>query len=148
MLDVSFPTLLFTIINIFVLLFILKKFLFKPVMRVIEEREKMINDQFSQAKDAQDKADSMQKEYEQKLKDARKEAEDILSKAKERDSLEHEAMLERTRQEQEAMIAKSKSAIEADKKQAEIDAQSEIAALAMEAARKIISTKTNKEDSL
>ena len=52
MLKLDVWNIVFTIINLLVLYFIFKKFLFKPVLNVIKEREDKINGQFEEAKKA------------------------------------------------------------------------------------------------
>ena len=55
MLRIDF-NLVLTIINLIVLYLILRKFLFRPVMDIMEKREKMIADGISHANEEQDKA--------------------------------------------------------------------------------------------
>mgnify|MGYP000589658312 CR=1 FL=1 len=49
-------SLLFTIINLIVFYLLLKKFLFKPVMGIMEKREKMIADGLQNATDTHNEA--------------------------------------------------------------------------------------------
>lgn len=56
--------LVFTIINLLVLYFLMKKFLFKPVNNIIAQREEAIKKQFDDADEAQKKADDLKKQYE------------------------------------------------------------------------------------
>ena len=57
MLKLDVWNIVFTIINLLVLYFIFKKFLFKPVLNVIKEREDKINGQFEEAKKANEDAE-------------------------------------------------------------------------------------------
>ena len=57
-------SLLFTIINLIVFYLLLKKFLFKPVMGIMEKREKMIADGLKNASDSQEEAARLKAEYE------------------------------------------------------------------------------------
>jgi F-type H+-transporting ATPase subunit b len=131
-------TLFFTVFNLLVLLAILKHFLYKPVLDIIKKREDMINNQFESAKKAQDVADNMKSEYEEKLAYAKRTSEEMVVSAKERIAKEREDMLLQTRREQEAIVSKAKSDIAAEKEKAEREAQAEIAAIALTAARKIV----------
>lgn len=63
MLRIDF-NLVLTIINLIVLYLILRKFLFRPVMDIMEKREKMIADGISHANEEQDKAHALKKQYE------------------------------------------------------------------------------------
>ena len=60
----------FTIINLIVLYLILRKFLFRPVMDIMEKREKMIADGISHANEEQDKVHALKKQYEDALNGA------------------------------------------------------------------------------
>ena len=73
--------LFFTIINLVVLYLLLKKFLIKPVTKVIEARERMIADGLSQASSAREEAKELKNQYEAALSCARQESEKIVQKA-------------------------------------------------------------------
>ncbi len=132
--------LLFTVINILVLYWIFRKFLFQPVMKVINTREEMIRQQFDSARKNQDSADQMKTEYQEKLKTAHVQAEEIIVHAKQRAENEHNQMLVKTREESERMLLKAKSDIKHEQVKAQQEASAEIAKLAVIAARKIIKT--------
>ena len=61
MLRIDF-NLVLTIINLIVLYLILRKFLFRPVMDIMEKREKMIADGIGHANEEQDKAHALKKD--------------------------------------------------------------------------------------
>ena len=88
--------LLFTVINLLFLYFLMKKFLFGRVNKVIEERRQLIEKQFADAKAAQDTADEMKAEYETKLAAAGEERENILAQAKAQAQAESERRLAET----------------------------------------------------
>ena len=46
----------FTIINLIVLYLLMKKFLFGPILNVMEQRKNMIDQQFASAKDTEEQA--------------------------------------------------------------------------------------------
>ena len=120
-------SLLFTIINLIVFYLLLKKFLFKPVMGIMEKREKMIADGLKNASDSQEEAARLKAEYEKALEGAKAESIQIVEKAKKTAAGESERIL------QEA-------------KQTMNDLQSEIAGLAMQAARKIVDDTKGNQD--
>ena len=71
--------LVFTVINLLVLYFFMRKFLFGRVNKILEERKALIEKQFADAKTAQDAADGMKTEYEGKLAAAQGEGEEIIA---------------------------------------------------------------------
>ena len=123
MLSIDPWNILWTVVNLLVLYLVFKKFLFKPVMKVINAREDMIKQQFDDAKKSQEEADALKASYDEKL-----------------ESEEHEAALEKTRKETEVMLEKAKADIATEKEKATEAAQADIARLALIAARKIVKT--------
>ena len=86
-------SLLFTIINLIVFYLLLKKFLFKPVMGIMEKREKMIADGLKNASDSQEEAARLKAEYEKALEGAKAESIQIVEKAKKTAAGESERIL-------------------------------------------------------
>ena len=138
MLSIDPWNILWTVVNLLVLYLVFKKFLFKPVMKVINAREDMIKQQFDDAKKSQEEADALKASYDEKLESAKTEADEIIVNARNRAQEEHEAALEKTRKETEVMLEKADIATEKEK--ATEAAQADIARLALIAARKIVKT--------
>ena len=67
MLSIDPWNIVWTIVNLLVLYLVFKKFLYKPVMNVIEARENMIKQQFDSAKKDQDEALKLKAEYHDRL---------------------------------------------------------------------------------
>ena len=74
-------TLLVQFINFFILVAILAKFAFKPLVGVMEARRKKIEADLANAQATLDSAEATKKEYEAQLANARKEAQAIVEKA-------------------------------------------------------------------
>lgn len=101
-----------TIFNLLVLLLLLKKFLFKPITKMMESRTKEIEDSL---KDAEAKA--MQTQYEEQLKTAQVQAARIVSDAKGRAEAEYDKILKTARADAQkaAEQAKGQIALEREK---------------------------------
>ena len=140
MLNIDPWNMVMIVINLLVLYAIFRKFLYKPVMNVIHEREDMINKQFEDAQKQQDDAAQMKSEYENQLKGAREKADQIILAARDQAKEEHENAILETQAKTDRMIEKAKADIEKEQKQAQQEVQGEIAKLALIAARKIIET--------
>lgn len=138
MLNISFPSILFTVINILVFAWIMKKLLFQRVMNVINERQKHIEDQFNEAKAKQDAADEKKAEYEKHLSNAKTEARAILDESRERAEKEHAKAVAETEHDIAEMKKKAASDLALEQEQAKKDLQSDISRLALQAARKIM----------
>lgn len=140
MLSINPWNILWTVVNLLVIYAIFRKFLFQPVMNVINAREKMINNQFESAKNAEDEAAKLKEEYHDKIKTAKTEADRILADAKERADEAYNSQMEDIRVETERLKEKAKRDIEAQHEKAMQATQAEIAKLAVVAARKILET--------
>ena len=74
-------TMIFTWANLLILFLLLKKFLFKPVTKILDERAEEIENSYKQAEETNDKALSLKSEYEEKLLSAKNEADGIIKSA-------------------------------------------------------------------
>ena len=140
MLKINFWNILWTVVNLLILYGVFRKFLYAPVMNVIEAREEMIKNQFADAAKDKEDASKLKSEYEGRLEDAKAEADEIILKARTRAEEEHAKAIEDTRIETEQMREKAKADIASDTEKATKAAQAEIAQLALLAARKIMKT--------
>jgi len=139
-------SLLFTIINLIVFYLLLKKFLFKPVMGIMEKREKLIADGLKNASDSQEEAARLKAEYEKALEGAKAESIQIVEKAKKTAAGESERILQEANTEAVGILKDARETIENERKQTMNDLQSEIAGLAMQAARKIVDDTKGNQD--
>lgn len=140
--------LLFNLINLIVFYFLMKRFLFSPIMKVMDERKKIINDGLSQAKSSQEEALALKNKYEAALSDARETSEKIMADAKENAKLEYDRIVKAADEEAKASVLKARKTIEAEKENTMRDLQSQVAALALSAAKKVTSSKSTIEDDL
>lgn len=140
MLSIDPWNILWTVVNLLVLYAIFKKFLYQPVMNVINARDEMVKSQFADAKKEQEDAKALKAEYQDKLESAKTEADQIILESRDRAQKEHERTLEKTRVEADAMLEKAKSDIANEQEKATKAAEADIAKLALIAARKIVKT--------
>lgn len=69
------------VVNFLLLLFILKRFLYKPILKVLEERKQKIAESLKNAEEIDKKLEQITLEREERLKKASKEAESLLQEA-------------------------------------------------------------------
>ena len=86
-------TMIFAWINLLILYLFLKKLLFVPVKKMIDSRQKEIDDMYSDAEASKAESEKMKAEYEKKLSSATEESEEILKKATRRAQLREEEIL-------------------------------------------------------
>lgn len=137
-LGVNIWTALFTLANTVALFLVLKKFLFKPVMKIIEDRQKEIDDMYSEADQAKLQAAALQSEYEDKLALAAQTSERMVKEAVERGQHREEDIIRQANAEADTIRQKARADIAQEKKKALCDAKNEIAGLAMDIAGKVV----------
>ena len=131
--------LVWTIINLIVLYLLMKKFLIGPVTGIMEKRKALIASQFDHAKAVQEKADELKGQYEQALSSAKEESAQIIEGAKADAKRMGEGIVKNANLQAAKIIETAKNTAEQEKKNAMQGAKSEIAGLAMEAAKKLLS---------
>ena len=87
--------LVFTIINLIVLYLLMKKFLFGPIIGVMEKRKAMIDEQFASAEKTTTEANQLKGQYEDALKSAKEESFSIVEQAKDEAKVQYSRTRER-----------------------------------------------------
>ena len=131
-------TALFILLNTLTIFFVAKKFLFGPVMKMIDDRQQEIDDMYSTAGQAKAEAKAMQTEYQQKLNQAQVTSERIVKEAVARGQRREEEILRKANEEASAIMSKASADIELEKKKAINDAKDQISGLAMAIAGKVV----------
>ena len=131
-------TALFTLANTVTLFLVLKKVLFKPVMKMIEDRQNEINDMYRKADDSQKQAEALQAAYEEKFALAAQEAERIVKEAVHRGHDREAEIVRQANAEAVAIREKASADIAQEKKKAVAEAKGEISDIAVEIAEKVI----------
>ena len=139
-------TALFILLNTLTIYFVARKFLFGPVMKMIEDRQQEIDDMYSAAGQAQSQAEAMQVEYQQKLNAAQATSERIVKEAVARGQAREEEILRKANAEASAIMDKASADIEMEKKKAINDAKNEISGLAMAIAGKVVERELTEAD--
>ena len=138
-------SIVWTIINLVVLYLLLRHFLFKPVMGIMEKRKNLIDQELENAKTAQAKAEELKGHYEGALAGAKEESAQIIEAAKADAINECVRMVKEANAEAAKIIETAKATAEQERKNALLGAKSEIAGLAVEAARKLLSQGSTKK---
>lgn len=126
----------FLIINILVLYVLMRKFLFKPVLAVIEKRRQLIDGQFEQARKAQEDADALKAQYQQSLAVAEEESRQIVHKASLRSQEEAEKIRSQAQAEAERIVSSGRRSVEMEREKTFKELESQIAELAVSTAEK------------
>ena len=145
MIDIN-STLIAQILNFLVLVVILRAVAYKPIVKVIEAREKKIKETLDQADMDRRAAENILAENKAKLAAAGKKAEDIIEKAEKAARDARDASIEATKREIEQMKKAAAEEIERDRLKMTESLKSEVVALSMAAAGKIIEKNLSEKD--
>ena len=136
----------FTLANTIALFLVMKKFLFKPVMKIIAERQQEIDELYTQAGQAKENASAMEQEYKQKLSQATQTGEQIVKEATARGQARQEEIIRPANETADAIRTKAEADIAREKKKALNEAKDELASLAVDIAGKVVGHSLTEND--
>lgn len=139
--------LVFTIINLLILYFLMRKFLFKPVNGIIAKREELIQSQLAEAEEAKMQAAKMKEDYEASIKDAKDEADQIVSAAREKAKTEYDRIVKSADADVAKKLQKAEETIAEERAKSLRSMEKEIETLVMAAATKVVGEKVTAENS-
>lgn len=143
---VDFWTALFVLLNTLAIFFVAKKFLFKPVMKMIKDRQEEIDNMYRDADNAKCEAQALEAEYKEKLSQAQLTGERMVKEATERGQRREEEIIRQANADADAIMAKASADIAREKKKALNDAKDEISGIAIAIAEKVVGREVNEAD--
>ena len=139
-------TALFTFCNMMITFAVLKKFLFKPVKKMIDDRQQEIDTMYADADAAKQKAAELEQEYQQHLQSIRDERDTLLREATARAQKREEEIVGEARAEAAALRAVAEADIAQERKKAVNDLKNEIGGIAVDIAGKVVEREINETD--
>ena len=143
---IDFWTALFTLLNFLAVLFVGKRFLWGPVMKIIQDRQKELDDMYEAADSARSSAMAMEAEYKEKLSVAVETGERIVKEATARGQAREEEILRQANAQADAIREKAAADIAMEKKKAINDAKNEISGMAVAIAEKVVGRELQESD--
>ena len=137
---------LISLCNLIILFLILKKFLYKPVRRALEERKQAVEGVYADAQKALDTANASQTEYERELAGIRERADSMLASATADANKRSEAILSDARERADGMMRQAKNDISLERRKAESGIRSEIADVSTALTEKLLAREINSDD--
>lgn len=133
--------LLFTIINVLIIFWIIKKFLFKPIHKILDARQAEIDKQYKDAEAVQNAADSLKKEYETAQKNIAQESRGVLEEAKEKAYEEYDRILADAKEEASKIVNDARNSAKLESEKYMQNAKEQVTELVLEATAKIMASK-------
>ena len=135
---VNLWTMIFAWVNLLILYLVFKKFLFVPVKKMMDDRQKEIDDTYTDAENARASADELRAEYEEKLALAGEESEKILKNALRAAQLKEEEILREANAQAARTLERAEEQIALEKKQALNDVKNKVSSMAIGIASAVI----------
>lgn len=135
---INLPVLIAQVINFTVLLIILRLVVYKPILKMLDERRERIREGLSAAERGQEQAAEANREAQAQIDTARREGQAIVAQAQQVAQRLQEEARQQAQQQQEAILARARSEIQLERDAAIAELRREFADLTIAAAEKVI----------
>jgi F-type H+-transporting ATPase subunit b len=128
------------------LLFLLRKYAWKPILNAVNDREEGIKKALDSAENAKREMENLQADNQKLLNEARAEREAMLKEARDIKNKMIEEAKDQAKVEANKMIAQAQASIKTEKKAAIADLKSQVANLSIEIAEKVVRAELSNKD--
>lgn len=129
-----------------ILIFLMTKFAWKPILEGVRKREQTINDALDSAENAKKEMQNLKADNERLLKEARAERDTMIKEAREiKEKIIADAK-EDAQTQGDKMLAQAKSSIEMEKNAALADIKNQVATLSLQIAEKVLKAELSTEE--
>lgn len=144
--SVNLWQILISLANLLIIFLILKKLLWKPVKKVMEQRQDMVDKQFADAADAEAKANEDKAEWAAKLAEADDEAAARIAAADETARRHGDRIVADAKDKAAGIIRQAEAEAELERQKATASIKEEIASVSAELAEKLLEREVNTDD--
>jgi F-type H+-transporting ATPase subunit b len=132
---------IWTIVCFFITFFVLKRYAFGPIQKMLDDRREQIRRSIEEAENAREEARKLLEEHRALMNQARSDAEQILAEARRTAEAMEKRMREETEQERQRRLEETRREIAAETARALEQIRSEVAELTLEATAIVIGKK-------
>lgn len=144
--SVNLWLILISLANLVILFLIVKRFLFKPVNKMLADRQSELDKRYNAADEAVRDAEEKQKLWNKKMVSVKSETEEILKKAQEGASRRSETIVSDAKEQADSIIRQAKAQAELERKKSEEEIKQEIVEVSTAIANKIIEREVSAEE--
>ncbi len=144
--SVNLWNILISLANLALIFWIVKKFLFGPVKRLLAERQADIDHQYAAAAEAQRVADESRDAWEQKLSTADAEADRIVKEAADTAKYRAAEIVRKADERADGIVRRAEAEAELERRRAEDSVKREIVGVSTAIAEKMLSREVNEKD--
>lgn len=135
-----------TFIGFAILFFVLSKFAFPMVLKMIDERADNIRESLEKAEQTKVDAERLLEDYKQQMAEARGEAAKVIEQGRKVAESMKDEIVAKANEEAAGIVAKAREAMEAEKAAAVASLQGEVAEISVAVAGKLIGQRLSAED--
>ena len=139
-------TLIAQICNLFLQLFVVKKFFLNKILAILDARREAADKEIVDAKNAREEAMNIKATYEENMRQAKAEANALLQHAQKTASARSEEIISQAQAQAVQIKEKAAADIAQEKKKAINDAKDEISGISMAIAEKVVERQLNAAD--
>ena len=137
-LGLNVPVLVAQLVNFFILLVLLRIFLYRPILDMLDRRSQRIREGLEAADQSKEHAAQAEQEVAQQLDEARRQGQSLIGQAQETANRLQEEARNQARREGEALLERARSEIQLERDQAIAELRREFGDLTVSAAEKVI----------
>ena len=144
--SVNIWAILASLANLLILTLIVKRFLFKPVKKIVDARRAAIDNDYAQAKAARDEAEESRQNYEAAMAAAKQTSDQIIAEASRTAEYRSNEIVAEARQKATDIRKQAEADAVLERKKAEDDMKHEIAEVSTQLTGKLLQREINEED--
>ncbi len=144
--SVNIWQIIISLLNLFILFTLVKKFLYKPVNRVLKERQDKIDGDYKEAEIYKNQVAEEEKELSERLSNAKKTAEEIMDRATVAAEQRGDKIIAEAMEKADAIIKRAEAEADLELKKAEEGIKHEIVNVSTLLAEKLLEREINEKD--
>jgi F-type H+-transporting ATPase subunit b len=137
-LGINWPLLIAQIVNVALLVWLLSQFLFKPILNLLNERTKRIQDSLADTDRVKEQLANAKRDYDAEIAKARQEAAGIVAQAQDRARVQEQEIIAQARGEAERIRAEAREQAMREREQMVSDLKGQVANLVTITATKVL----------
>ena len=144
--SVNIWQIILSLANLLIMFLIIRRFLFKPVQKMLETRKQQVDTIYAKAEESRSAAESMRQEYETRMASAREEADDLVRSAVQTAQKRSDAIMAEANSQASHIKQRANEEIAQEKQQMLKDVRAEISDIAVSIASKVMEREINAKD--
>jgi len=145
MLQLEPGMMIWTWVTFFFLFIVLAKIAWKPLLAIVEKREKTISDSLKKAEDAQSEAQKLLEEQQKKLAETQGEIQKMMKESKDLAEKMKNDLIDKAKLESQKLHKRARSDIERETEAAILELKKQVADLAIQAASQLLQENLDSE---